>query len=65
MPMSPPQPEAPALAGSTRQEACFWPSASRFVASQPWGYQASTLRTSPIAPSLTSSLASMTIGKPV
>ena len=51
--MSPPQPEAPALAGSTRQAACFWPSASRFVASHPWGYQASTLRTSPMAPSLT------------
>ncbi len=48
VPMSPPHPEAPALAGSTRHAACFCPSASSLVASHPWGYQASTLRTSPM-----------------
>ena len=35
------------------------------MASQPCGYQASTLRTSPMPPSRTNSRASMTIGKPV
>ena len=62
VPMSPPQPYAPALAGSTRQVACLCPSSSRRVASQPWGYHASTLRISPISPCATSSRASMTIG---
>ena len=49
------------LAGSTRQEACLALVLS-LVASQPWGYHASTLRISPISPSRTSSRASMTIG---
>ncbi len=50
-------PRGPALPGSTRHDACFCPSASSLVASHPRGYQASTLRTSPMTLSRTNSFA--------
>ena len=62
VPMSPMHEEAPAMAGSVRQMACFTPSASSLVASQPWGYSTTMRLTAPSSPADTSSLASLTIG---
>ena len=50
------------MAGSVRQMACFTPSASSLVASQPWGYSTTMRLTAPSSPADTSSLASLTIG---
>ena len=62
VPMSPMHEEAPAIAGSVRHTACFMPSASSLVASQPCGYSTTTRLTAPNSSADTSSLASFTIG---
>ena len=49
-PMSPIAPAMPERAGSVRHEACLFPVASSRVASQPWLYWTTTLRSSPSSP---------------
>ena len=48
--MSPKQPAAPLFAGSVRQAACFCPSLSSRVRSQPWMYSARIAWISPSSP---------------
>ena len=62
-PMSPMAPAMPLRAGSVRQAACgLAPFASTWVASQPWWYSTTTLRSSPRMPARTIALAWRTMG---